>query len=101
MGQVLLIAVFAVLFLRDGAGPPWFMPRSNGLVAGIAIASMVAIWLMTHALIWRQGRMIDHRGDLRAVGRCDTIAAGSRVIAVIVHGVSVLGLGWLDVVRSQ
>ncbi len=101
MGQVLLIAVFAVLFLRDGVGQPWFMPRSHGLIAAIAVGSMLSIWLVTHALIWVQGRRIDRRGDLRAVGRCDAILAASRIIAVLIHAVNVLGLGWLDVVRSQ
>ena len=100
MGQVLLIAVFAVLFLRDSAPAPWFAPRSETVVAGITVGSMALIWAAAQALIWSQGRRMDRRGDLRAVGRCDAIVGVSRLTAVSVHAFCVLGLGWLDVVRG-
>src|SRR5690349_12922856 len=100
MGQVLFIAVFAAFFLWDSAPRPWFDVGGSGLIAAISTGSMAVLWAISAVLIWRLGRRMDRHGDLRAVGRCDSVLSATRVIGVAMHAVNVLGLGWLDVVRE-
>ncbi len=100
MGQVLFIAIFAVFFLRDSAAQPWAGPVRPGLVFAVSVGSMALLWAVSALLIRSQGRRIDLQGDLRAVSRCDAIAAACRLLGVALHTVNVLGLGWLDVVRG-
>src|SRR5262249_5219802 len=97
MAQLLLIAVFVVLVLPEAMTQPWLRADRDGLVAAIAVGSMAGLWLVSHAAIWLQGRRMDRRGDLRAVGRCDLILAGTRITGVMVHAFNVLVLGWLGV----
>ena len=100
MTQVLLIAIFASLFLSEGPRAPWFAaPGRLPLAAGLC-AAMTAIWLTTHALIRWQASRLDRRGEVSAVARADVSAAGGRLAATLAHIAAVFGFGWLAAVRS-
>jgi len=99
MLQVLLIAVFAVLFIREDMGRTWFRVEP-GMVAAITLSSLAVVWLVSHMIVAVLGRRLDRRGDLRAVPRADLVTSAARTVAVCIHVFSVLGLGWLDVVRA-
>ena len=100
MLQVLLIAVFAVLFVREDMGGVW-LRLGDGTVAAITLGSLAGVWAVSHTIIWCLGRRLDQRGDLRTVAIADTVSSAARLAAVVVHVGSVLGLGWLDVVRAR
>jgi STE24 endopeptidase len=99
MVQVLLIATFVLLFLRESLARPFFSGQSGANVAAAYVLGLGAVSLAMLAAVWVQGRRLDRTGSTRAVHRADAAVLGSRVAAVVVHGFAVLGLGWLDVVR--
>src|SRR4051812_14958338 len=101
MVQILLIAVFVVMFLRDGLnGGPLLGRHDHAQVAALTVGSMAALWLVSHLLVWHQARRMD-RGRVGAVRRADIIQAGTRAAAVVLHAYLIIGLGWLDAVRSR
>jgi len=100
MVQVLLIAAFVVLFLRESLERPLLRGVGAGGVAGVYLGGLAAISVLMLAIVWVQGRRLDRTGAAWAVRRADSAVLGSRVAAVVVHAFAVLGLGWLDVVRG-
>ena len=81
MLQVLLIAVFAVLFIREDMGRTWFRVEP-GMVAALTLGSLAAVWLVSHTIVVMLGRRLDRRGDLRAVPRADLVTSAARTVAV-------------------
>jgi Zn-dependent protease with chaperone function len=100
MTQVLLIAVFASLFLSEDPGAPWFAAPGRGLLAAGVCTAMAGIWLATHASILWQARRLDRLGEVSAVARADLSAAAGRLAATLTHIAAVFGFGWLAAVRS-
>jgi STE24 endopeptidase len=100
MVHVLLIAMFATLFLREEIGAPLLGEVPHAWAAAASLGLMALLWFVGHAAIWRQGRQLDRTGQLRALRRADMAALWLRVGAVVVHAFNVLALGWLDAVRS-
>src|SRR5205085_6228738 len=100
MVQILLIAIFMALLMRDASARPWLSGLSPATVTALVLGSMVVLWLTSQVYIWLQGRRLDKSGDLRPVRRADIAAGAARVLGTFVHVAAVVGLGWLDVVRS-
>lgn len=99
MLQVLLIAVFAVLFIREDMAGPWIRVDA-GFTVGVTVGSLAAVWLVSHLAVVLLGRRIDRRGDLSAISKADSVTSVARFVAVCIHAFCVLGIGWLDVVRA-
>lgn len=102
MTQVLLIAAAISLFLRDSLAEPlldWWITRPALAWVGIALllgAPGAAAWLTCR----RAGREIDRTGSARAIERALRAAGRARSRTAIGFAIAVLGLGWLDLVRS-
>lgn len=102
MVQVLLIATFVVLFLRDQLElkGPLLRGATPGLACAVELGGLGALALLTHVVVWAQGRRLDRSGSARAVRAADAAVTVSRVLASGVHAFAVLCLGWLDAVRG-
>jgi STE24 endopeptidase len=100
MMHILIIASFLVLFVRDELHEPVLL-RGLGLgsAAMISLALMGLVWALAQSVVWWQTRRMD-RGRTGAVLWADRAVMLSRLAAVAVHGVNVLLVGWLDVVRQ-
>jgi STE24 endopeptidase len=103
----LLIAALAALVLKDelssrgNASAPDPEPWLSAAEAVPAyLGGLAAIWLAAHAIVIRQGRLMDRRGSTRAIRRADTVIAVSRFVATAFHIAAVFLLGWLEAVRS-
>src|SRR5262245_33809076 len=94
-----MIAVFAVLFIREDMGGAW-NTLAPGWTAALTLGSLAAVWLVSQAIVAVLGRRLDRRGDLRAISRADAVTSAARFVAVSIHVFCVLGLGWLDAVRA-
>lgn len=99
MLHILLISVFLAMFVRESLARPLLGRGEPLVVAALSVGVMAALAAAGHILIWRQARRMD-RGRYGAVRRADQIAAGMRVAAVALHAYLVLGIGWLDAVRT-
>src|SRR5262245_51367831 len=65
MVQILLIAAFMAMFLRDAAPGLWFARIDGRVVSAVVLGSMAGLWLAAHAVIAVQGRRLDRQGDYR------------------------------------
>jgi Zn-dependent protease with chaperone function len=103
MLHVLLIAVFVVVYVRDGLDTPTLYTElglSRVQVALWSLAPLTGVWLLMHAYIWLQGRRIDRTGRLGAARRAEGALVASRLAATTIHGFNILFLGWLGAVRA-
>ncbi len=92
--------------MRDGMGDPVAASLGDALVLPnwavvwgtlgplFAVVVLVEAWMR---LAWRT---LVRSGDGLIVARADAVLAGSRWCIAVIHVIGVLGLGWLDVVRS-
>ncbi len=105
MIAILTILSFAVLILRDsgaaGSGPPltpWLHPGEIALLTLLPLAMLaIAVDISVRLLMTR----FERTGDHAAAVWIDRVVAAGRWGALLWHAVSVLGLGWLDVVRDH
>lgn len=99
MVQILLIVTFVALFLRETLQQPVF-EVAPWVVLTLYLGGLAMICGLMWAVVWRQGSRLDRAGSRSAVRISDGAVMASRVSAVILHVFAVLGLGWLDLVRS-
>ncbi|MEX2218504.1 MAG: M48 family metallopeptidase [Phycisphaerales bacterium] len=99
MVQVLLIAVFVVLFLRQSLARPLIGGLDAATVAWLHLGGVLALAVVMQGVLWVQGRRLDRRGSAGSVRTADLAVLVTRIAAVALHAFAVLGLGWLDVVR--
>ncbi len=100
MIQGLLIALVAVTLAHDGLRriplvpdlPPW-------VVVTASLAPLLALALIAHIVSMLAGRALD-RGRWRAVAFAEHTIGWARALAVASHVLSIVVLGWLDLVRS-
>jgi Zn-dependent protease with chaperone function len=97
--QVCVIAAFLVLFLRDGLRGPMLGSLGAAWAAAGTLGGLAGVAILAHVLIWRLGRRMD-RGWPGAMEAADRVVLASRVTALGIYALCVLGLGWLDAVRS-
>lgn len=100
MTQVIVIGLVLTLLAHDASGAPAlvrFAPPWEIALASILPA--LALGLFVHAWVWRCGRRIDRTGSAVSIASADAACAMGRWGALGLHAVSVLLLGWLDVVR--
>ena len=101
MNQVLVLAIVIIVLLRDaldapvlgGAmGPGWVVALSL-----VPMAALVGLNLIAGAIACRA---MDRTGRTRAASAAHAVESVMRVLAVAWHAVAVLGLGFLDQIRS-
>jgi STE24 endopeptidase len=97
---VSLLLIFIAVLLRDSMSAPLLGETGAGWTSVASLGLLGGLWLTGHLMIWREGRRLDRRGDMRALRRADQAAMFVRLGAVAVHIFNVLVLGWLDAVRS-
>ena len=100
MVQVLLIAAFVCLFLREMLAGPLLPGLDPGPVAAVYLGGQAAVGLATLGLVRWHERRLERVSPIASVARTDATALASRIAALVLHSVAVLGLGWLDVVRG-
>src|ERR1043165_6269015 len=100
MVQVLLIAAFVCLFLREMLAGPLLPGLDPGPVAAVYLGGQAAVGLATLGLVRWHERRLERVSPIASVARTDATALASRIAALVPHSVAVLGLGWLDVVRG-
>jgi STE24 endopeptidase len=102
--HALIISAFVVLFLREpllrGEMPPLLQDLGPASAALLSLGLMALVWAGAHLAILLQVRRMD-RGRPDTVAWADRILLGSRLVALAVHGVNILLLGWLDIIRGQ
>lgn len=92
---------FLAVFLRDAIGEPWLAPWVTPAQAAITSLSLMAgLALVTHILIWRNGRRLSRTGKSREIRRADLTVGAAWLAATALHIFNILALGWLDAVRS-
>lgn len=102
MLHVWAIVLFGVLLMHDGIGMstvggrglPWWA------VVALSLGPLVLTAGVQHGVLGVLGRLIDTKGSWKHLRWADRTVAFSRLMTVFWHGVSVLLIGWLDIVRS-
>jgi STE24 endopeptidase len=101
MFSPLIIAAFVALVLHDElGGAMWRQMFSNAEATRLTLVGFSS--LATSAMIfvgWCAHR-IDRRGSIRAARSADRAVRLVRVLAAVLFLTAVLGIGWLDAVRS-
>ncbi len=101
MHQVLIIALFVVVFTRDTFGAP---PLADALPAAwiltLSVAPIALLWLLLCAWVGRCARAMDRHGSVRAIRRAEDGAGVFRWAVFLTHAWNVFGLGTLDLVRG-
>ena len=100
MYQELVIAVFVLLSLggmgvgSDGGSeiPAW-MPAEAVRAWSVCLVPFLTLAAIGTWSSWRAVRAVD-RGDVEAIGTLEATLVVLRVLAVVVHGVNCLVLGW-------
>jgi len=98
--HILTILVFASLVLRDSLRPPlvdWF---TTAEIAAITLVPLAVLSAFAEAGTRLLMHRLDARSDTRVILWIDWLLASVRWSAVLWHAVCVLGLGWLDAVRT-
>ncbi|MGE3106820.1 MAG: M48 family metallopeptidase [Phycisphaerales bacterium] len=102
MFHLWVIALFMCIVWRDSVAAPlvgeWLGLRDT------IIATLVPMLLIGAGTVWRVRRLTRHveaTGSYRSIRAADRTLAISRWLAVLVHAIGVLGLGWLDAVRMS
>lgn len=100
MLSALLILSFVLVHMYDDFGP--FEDASSEPPHVVIIRFCLVLfgaWLVSHIKFMRAARLMD-RGDSAAPLRAESVLQTSRVLAVIMFGVSIYGYGLLDAVRA-
>lgn len=101
MFQPFLIVLMLLPALREAIGEPAARAGlTDRSIALATIGSIALLWLAGHVLVWRCGREIDRTGRAWLAARAERMCIAVRLAIVIAMGVSILTLGWLDVVRG-
>lgn len=100
MASFLVIAAFIAVFLRQAIPSPLLPAGSPLLVALLTLAPMLALALAADLLVAREARRLDRTGHWATIARAERWIAVSRGVGLAFHAFAVLGLGWLDAVRS-
>src|SRR5436305_537188 len=80
MVQLLLIATFVVLFLRETLARPVFAGLPALAVAGLYLGGLLLIVVLSSAVVWWQGRRLDRLGSRSAVRTADGAVLAPRVV---------------------
>lgn len=101
MMHLLVIALAACVFIHDSNGRSAMADEfPSSWIAALSIGPQVVIALFVWAWLWRCGRKLDRTGSPAYLGSADSVLSMSRLLIVGIQLVSVLWLGWLDVVRD-
>lgn len=96
----LLIALIILTLARDGLRwAPLLTELPAWLIAAGALGPPVLLAIVAQIATMVAGRSLDRTGSWRSVNLADWSIGWARVLAVLSHGVSLLVLGWLDLVR--
>ncbi|HNB59481.1 MAG TPA: M48 family metalloprotease [Phycisphaerales bacterium] len=101
-----VVAIFAVIFLRDSfpldAPAPthtgWIEPGGWGSWV-VGVLPLAAIAGLVHLILWAVGRLLDERGSLRTLLIAERTLTASKFMTLLVHAGNVFVLGWLTGVR--
>lgn len=102
MYQELVIAAFVLVSLGSGelaGGVPEWMPREAVRVWAICLVPFAVLAFLGTVSSWRAARRVE-RGDVAAIGGLEATLVVLRVLAVLIHGVNCLVLGWPSLVRD-
>lgn len=101
MTHALLIAIIIITLAHDGLR---WAPLISGLPEWIVVAGalgpLALLAIGVHVVCVLAGRAMDRRGSWRSVAVAEWSIAWARGLGVLWYAAGVLGLGWLDVVRS-
>jgi STE24 endopeptidase len=101
MIHALLIAVIILTLARDGLRwAPLFSGLPDWLVVVGSLAPLALLAMAAQGVSILAGRRLDRIGSWRSVAAADWAIAWARGLAVLSYAVSILALGWLDLVRS-
>lgn len=101
MIHALLIAVIVATLAHDGLRWAPLLPGlADWIVIAGALAPLAILALVAQGASMLAGRSLDRTGSWRSVAAADWTIAWVRGLAVVSHAVSILALGWLDLVRS-
>jgi diaminopimelate epimerase len=102
MAQVLVIAAFLIVFLRESISRPLLIDAISSPRDAIVftLGGMALLWVIEDAWVRVQARRLNRWGLWRAVASAEQGVMLTRVAGIAWHGVAVLGLGWLDAVRA-
>ncbi|MFN0132302.1 MAG: M48 family metallopeptidase [Phycisphaerales bacterium] len=98
--QVLVVATFVVIFLRDELRGPRGGAAASAWGVLLFPAAIVLLWASAQLFMRSQARRIDRTGDHRAVMRAFQAARLARGAGFVTHAGAVLWLGWLDAIRG-
>lgn len=101
MAQILVIATFIVIFLREAISAPLLVGElgSSRAVAWVTLGVMAGLWLWADVLVRLEAYRMDRLGRWDAVIRAERWIMISRIAGICAHAAAVLALGWLDAVR--
>ncbi len=114
MIQIYVIAACVIVHLGgaispDARGVVGLYVDSGGAVAsgwwgmwvGVGnVLLLTGLWLVGQSVCVRAGRRMDTFGWGWARSQAELWIMGTRMLAIVVHAIAVLGFGWLGVVRS-
>lgn len=101
MIQALLMAMVACVLARDGLpGLPLLHGLPTWQVALFTLAGSALVGVFPAPVVAYCMKRLSRQGRWRHVRMAELAVGLSRIGALIVHVVAVLGLGWLDAVRS-
>jgi len=98
--------IFAAVAMRDGfSGPAAGAIREGAALPGWAVLGgtlvpLLAVCLIVEAWMRLSWRALVRTGDGVIVDRAEAVLSGARWSVATIHVVAVLGLGWMDLVRS-
>ncbi|MBL9032246.1 MAG: M48 family metalloprotease [Phycisphaerae bacterium] len=98
--QLLVVAAFVLIFLREESGWPARSLAHPWWVPALFPACMALVWLAADRYMRAQGVRIDRTGDHRAVRRAFAAGRVARGVGLALHAGAVLGLDWLGAVRA-
>ncbi|MEZ6243425.1 MAG: M48 family metallopeptidase [Phycisphaerales bacterium] len=101
MHQVLIIAVFVIVFTHDTFGGALLAGRlSPGWVATLSLAPIITLWIAFTLRVRLCARAMDRTGSVRAIRRAEDAAAMFRWGVVLLHGANVFVWGAMELVRD-
>lgn len=98
MVQLLIIAMFVAVQLRDREGAP-ATPESAARIAAV-FCGIFAAWVLVQAAALVAGRRLDRTGNLDILPVLDRLVAALRASAGLAMGYVLVKGGWLDAVRA-
>lgn len=91
--------IFAAVAIREGF-EGGIAPLSPLTVTVATLGPLLAVCVLVDAWMRLAWRTLALTGDVRTVVRADAVLRLSQIAIAMIHGVAVLVLGWLDVVRA-